>query len=68
MTDPQAKAAPPKVPPGPPPRGGSLLEGARYAANFLWNPFGFVGGRFAAYGDIYYAPSGGVGLYVVRRP
>jgi cytochrome P450 len=57
-----------RLPPGPPPRRGGLLDAARYAAIFLWNPFGFVGGRFATYGDIYYAPSGGVGLYVVRRP
>ncbi|MCU0685398.1 MAG: cytochrome P450, partial [Polyangiaceae bacterium] len=67
MTPPDPRAGR-KVPPGPPPRRGGLLDAARYAAIFLFNPFGFVGGRFATYGDIYYAPSGGVGLYVVRRP
>ncbi len=63
-----APAAPRRLPPGPPPRRGDLLASARYAAAFLVDPFGFVGGRFATYGDVYYAPSGGVGLYVVRRP
>jgi cytochrome P450 len=73
MTTPAPSTAPGpqaarRLPPGPPPRNGGMLESARYAANFLLNPFGFVGERFARYGDIYYAPSRGVGLYVVRRP
>jgi cytochrome P450 len=55
------------LPPGPPPRDG-LLATARYAAGFLLDPMGFVGGRFARYGDIYYAPSKGRGLYVLRHP
>ncbi|HEU4406843.1 MAG TPA: cytochrome P450 [Polyangiaceae bacterium] len=61
-------AGPPRLPPGPPPRRGGVLESVKYAANFLWDPFAFVGERFARYGDVYYAPSRGVGLYVIRRP
>jgi cytochrome P450 len=34
----------------------------------LLDPVGFVGGRFARYGDIYYVAGRGPGLYVVRRP
>jgi len=56
-----------ETPPGPPPRGDSLLADLRYGASFLFDPFGFVGKRFDRYGDIYYAPSRGQGLYVVRR-
>ncbi len=55
------------LPPGPPPRDG-VLATARYAAGFLFDPLGFVGGRFSRYGDIYYAPSKGRGLYVLRHP
>jgi cytochrome P450 len=39
-----------------------------YFARFLRDPIGFVGQRFATYGDIYYAPADGVGLYVLRHP
>ncbi len=39
-----------------------------YAYEFFRDPFGFVGSRFDRYGDVYYAPSGDVGLYVVRHP
>jgi cytochrome P450 len=55
------------LPPGPPPRDG-LVANARYFAGFLFDPIGFVGRRFEQYGDIYYAPSGGTGLYVIRHP
>jgi cytochrome P450 len=65
--EPTARAAAPAVPPGPPPRAPGLVPSLRYAASFLVDPLGFVGGRFARHGDVYYAPSGGVGLYVVRR-
>lgn len=62
-----AVAHAPAFPPGPPPRDG-LLATARYAAGFFFDPLGFVGGRFERYGDIYYAPSKGQGLYVLRHP
>jgi cytochrome P450 len=55
------------LPPGPPPRDGALAH-ARYFAGFLLDPIGFVARRFARYGDVYYAPSGGTGLYVIRHP
>ena len=55
------------LPPGPPPRDGVLAH-ARYFAGFLLDPIGFVGQRFERYGDVYYAPSGGTGLYVIRHP
>lgn len=56
------------LPPGPPARGTGLLGTVRYGLSFFLDPFGFVGGRFERYGDIYHAPSGGVGLYVVKDP
>lgn len=56
------------VPPGPPPRRAGVVSALRYAASFYFDPFAFVGSRFDRYGDIYYAPSGGVGLYVLRHP
>jgi cytochrome P450 len=55
-------------PPGPPPREGGIFSTARYAASFFFDPLGFVGERFARYGDVYNAPSRGTDLYVVRRP
>lgn len=58
----------PRVPPGPPPREGGLLSTLRYAASFYFDSLGFIRGRFDRYGDIYYAPSRGVGLYVLRHP
>lgn len=57
-----------RVPPGPPPRKRGLISTLRYGMAFFSDPIGFVGGRFAQYGDIYYAPSGGVGLYVLKDP
>jgi len=57
-----------ELPPGPGARGSGLVSTLRYGLAFLRDAFGFVGGRFAQYGDLYYAPSGGVGLYVLRHP
>jgi len=57
-----------ELPPGPAARSTGLVGTVRYGLAFLRDPFGFVGGRFERFGDIYYAPSGGVGLYVVRHP
>ena len=57
----------PTFPPGPPPRDG-LVNQARYFASFFFDPVGFVARRFEEYGDIYYAPSKGTGLYVLRHP
>jgi cytochrome P450 len=62
-----APAPTPARPPGPPPRD-SLLAHARYFTGFLLDPIGFVARRFDRYGDIYYAPSAGTGLYVIRHP
>ena len=56
-----------EIPPGPPPRQG-LIDRLRYGYHFLTEPIDFVGRRFERYGDLYYAPSGGVGLYVLRHP
>jgi cytochrome P450 len=58
---------PRRVPPGPPPRNG-LLESLVYYYRFFRDSIGVVQGRFDRYGDIYYAPSNGVGLYVLRHP
>lgn len=55
------------TPPGPPARRGPW-DDAVYFTRFFLDPLGFVGERFEQYGDIYYAPSGGVGLYVLRDP
>jgi cytochrome P450 len=54
-------------PPGPPPREG-LVDSARYYYRFLTDSIGTVKERFDRYGDIYFAPSNGVGLYVLRHP
>jgi cytochrome P450 len=59
---------PKPTPPGPPERSRELVATLRYGAQMFSDPLGFVGKRFERYGDLYYAPSGGVGLYVVRRP
>ena len=56
------------TPPGPDERTGNLVDSIRYAAAFFRDPFEFVGRRFARYGDVYFAPAKGVGLYVVRHP
>ncbi len=54
-------------PPGPPPRGGALSS-LNYYYRFLTEPIDFVQERFERFGDIYYAPSQGVPLYVLRHP
>jgi len=54
-------------PPGPPLRKGVVSQ-ARYYAGFIRDPLAFVSSRFERYGDIYYAPSSGGGLYVVKHP
>ncbi len=65
---PVATSASLRVPPGPPPRDPGLVASLRYGARMLLDPIGFVGARFDRYGDVYYAPSGGVGLYVIKKP
>ncbi|MCA9704657.1 MAG: cytochrome P450 [Myxococcales bacterium] len=54
-------------PPGPPPRRGGL-HSLGYFYRFATDPFGFVGERFERYGDVYFAPSDGTGLFVLRHP
>src|SRR5262245_10299983 len=54
-------------PPGPPKRRG-LVSTARYYYGFAVDPIGFVGERFATYGDIYYAENKDGGLFVLRKP
>ena len=39
-----------------------------YYARFVLDPIGMVRGRFAAFGDAYYAPSDDTGLFVLRHP
>jgi cytochrome P450 len=56
-----------RVPPGPPPRKGTL-DSLAYYYQFYRDSIGTVQRRFDRHGDIYYAPSGGVGLYVLRHP
>ena len=55
-------------PPGPPPRKRGLVSSLRYNYGFFRDSLGFVNKRFETYGDLYYAPSDGLGLYVVRHP
>lgn len=54
-------------PPGPAPRGGTLSS-LGYYYRFFTDSLGFVQERFERYGDIYYAPSSGVPLFVLRHP
>lgn len=56
-----------RLPPGPPPNR-TPWGLYRYLRAFLRDPAGFVGSRFAEYGDIYYAPLGPTKLYVTRHP
>jgi cytochrome P450 len=55
------------APPGPPERKG-LIDSLGYYYRFFTDPIGTVRARFERYGDLYYAPSNGVGLYVLRHP
>jgi cytochrome P450 len=54
-------------PPGPAERT-STLGSLGYYYRFLTDSIGFVQERFDQFGDIYYAPSRGVPLYVLRHP
>lgn len=56
-----------RAPPGPPPRGKGLMSLPFYL-RFFKDPIGFVGQRFAEYGDLYCATTGGVPLFVLRHP
>lgn len=54
-------------PPGPkPPR--TPWAFAKFVKEISADPIAFVGRRFDAHGDLYYAPSGGTDLYVTRHP
>ncbi len=55
-------------PPGPPHVTNNPLTLLRYARGFSADPLGFVGGRFAQYGDLYATVFRGVPLYVTRHP
>lgn len=55
-------------PPGPAPIGRNPLAWIRYGLSIRGDIVSFVGRRFAAYGDIYYAPLGDIPLYVTRNP
>src|SRR5262245_34205156 len=55
-----------RVPPGPPLRQG--LSNLVYYYRFWKDSIGVVGDRFDRYGDIYYAPSAGGALYVLKHP
>lgn len=49
-----------RTPPGPPRhRRRDILRTARSIRDLLRDPIGFVGGRFAEYGDLYYVDEGG---------
>lgn len=56
-----------RVPPGPstPARGLARLASQ---VGFVLDPLGTVAGRFARYGDLYFVPDDGAGLYVGRHP
>ena len=58
----------PRLPPGPPPRRRGLVANAGYYTRLVRDPLGFVGARFARYGDIYCAPNPDGLLYVICRP
>jgi cytochrome P450 len=55
------------TPPGPPPRRG-VVDSLGYYYQFYRDSIGVVRERFERYGDIYYAPSDGVGLFVLKHP
>lgn len=44
------------------------MRSLKYYAGFALDPIGFVGQRFARYGDIYYAPNDDGGLFVLKHP
>jgi cytochrome P450 len=43
-------------PPGPPPRRAGFVGSVAYYVDFAIDPIGFVAGRFARFGDLYYVP------------
>lgn len=61
---------PAPYPPGPPPhRPWSILRTLWSLRSLAQDPLGFIGGRFARYGDLYHVDEGGGShLYVVRDP
>lgn len=66
ITDPTSSE---RRPPGPAKRRGDALSRVRYGLNFLLDPMGFVGGRFARFGDVYFVGAEHQpGLYVFRHP
>ena len=56
------------LPPGPPKVRGISLAHARNLYSYVRDPLGFVAGRFAEYGDLYLAQTGGELLYVFKHP
>ena len=69
------------TPPGPPARRAGFLGSVAYYLDFAIDPIGFVAGRFARFGDLYYVPGPGraasdepaararhPGLFVLRHP
>ena len=62
-------SAPPLTfPPGPPPLSKNPIALLRYFLAFRRDGIGFVRGRFARYGDLYYSNFRGSHLYLMRHP
>jgi len=62
------QAASTNQPKGPPPRRKGLISSLLYYRKFSTDPFGFVGGRFDEYGDVYRVDNAdGSALYVIRK-
>jgi len=57
----------PRLPPGPPPRK-TGVRAIPFYIRFAKDPIGFVGQRFAEYGDIYCATTDNTPLFVLRHP
>lgn len=58
----------PALPPGPPKVRAISLAHARNLYRYVSDPLAFVADRFATYGDLYLAQSGGELLYVFKHP
>lgn len=56
------------LPPGPPKVRGISIAHARNLYGYVRDPLAFVADRFATYGDLYLARSGGELLYVFKHP
>lgn len=56
------------LPPGPPKVRGVSIAHARNLYRYVSDPLGFVADRFATYGDVYLAQTGGELLYVFKHP